>query len=130
MKKLRQLLLSLAVLAPLVMSSGALAAWNPLQGIDCTGTASKSAVCQDASHPRTNPLVGPDGLLVKIANVIAVIAGIAAVIIIILAGLRLVTSGGNTDDAVGARRAVIYAAVGLIVIALARAIIILILSRL
>jgi hypothetical protein len=42
----------------------------------------------------------------------------------------MVTSGGSTEDIAGARRALIYAVVGLIVIALARVIIGLILGML
>src|SRR3977135_2062010 len=59
----------------------------------CSGDASKSAVCQN--HTSENPLVGPNGLLLKIAQFVAVLAGIAAVIVIILSGLQYVTSGGD-----------------------------------
>ena len=66
----------------------------------------------------------------KVVNLVAVIAGAAAVIIIILAGLRYIQSGGNSEDVTGARRAIIYAVVGLIFIVLARSLIALVLKGL
>jgi hypothetical protein len=86
---------------------------------DCSGAAASSAVCEGQNNT-TNPLTGTNGLLLKVANIVAVIAGAAAVIIIILAGLRYVQSSGNTEDIAGARRTIVYAIVGLVVIVLAR----------
>lgn len=133
---MKKILASLAISFGLLFAlpSSAAAAWNPF-GDACSGAGADSAACQDAksqagSSGNQDPLTGSDGLLMKITNVVAVIAGIAAVIIIVLAGLRMVTSGGSTEDIAGARRALIYAVVGLAVIALARVIIGLILGML
>jgi hypothetical protein len=128
MNKIKSLLLIFAVAAPLLLAPAA-QAWSPFGTVDCTGQAAKSAVCQDRSATK-DPVTGANGLLAKITNLIAILAGVASVIIIILAGLRFVQSGGNSEDVVGARRALIYAVVGLIVILLARALVLLILSRL
>ena len=94
-------------------------AYSIIPRSDCTGAAATSAVCE-GRHNTTNPLTGSNGLFLKIANIIALLAGAAAVIIILLAGLRLVQSGGSAEDITGARRSIIYAAVGLVVIVIAR----------
>jgi hypothetical protein len=116
-----------------VLSGSASAAWNPF-GDACSGAGGDSVACQDAKNqtgdPKSDPLTGRDSLLMKVTNIVAVIAGIAAVIIIILAGMRMVTSGGSSEDIAGARRSLIYAIVGLVVIALARVIIGLVLGML
>jgi hypothetical protein len=112
------LILTLLAAAPMGVSQ----AYNVLPASDCQGAAASSAVCEGRNN-KTNPLIGANGLFGKIANIVALIAGVAAVIIIILAGLRLVQSGGSSEDVAGARRAILYAIIGLIVIVLARALI-------
>lgn len=106
------------VAAPFAGATGVLDAACRQHG----GAGSSSAVCSDntAKNKNNNPLTGDGGLLSKISNIIAVFAGVAAVIIIMIAGFRMVTSSGNADNIAGARRAIIYASVGLIVIVLAR----------
>lgn len=105
----------------------ALAAGNPAyQGVQCSGAAAKSPVC---SAPTTDPLTGKNGVIVKATNLIALVAGIAAVIIIILAGIRFIMSSGDSAKTGQARETIIYAAVGLAVIVLSRAIITFIVSK-
>lgn len=67
-----------------------------------------------------NPAGTVDNLLKRVINLLSIIVGIAAVIVIIIAGLRFVTSGGSTEDTASAKSAIIYALVGLIVVALAQ----------
>ncbi len=109
------LLLTVLIAAPASVSH----AYSIIPSSDCTGAAATSAVCE-GRHTTTNPLTGSNGLFLKIANIIALLAGAAAVIIILLAGLRLVQSGGSSEDVAGARRSIIYASVGLVVIVIAR----------
>lgn len=84
--------------------------------------ADRSAYCQDNSNSVDNPLTGQDGTIMRIVNLVALVGGIAAVFVIIISGFRFITSGGG-DNAANARRALIYAAIGLVVIALARTVI-------
>lgn len=106
-------------------------AWNPFGGLDeeCSGNASTSAVCGDRGKT-DDPISGRNGLIMKIVNIVAFVGGGIAVIIIILAGLRFVTAGGNSEDVAGARRTLIYAFVGLVVIALARTLVAFIIGKL
>lgn len=124
MRRLLQSVIALSMLGLLILtplSVSAAGVWNPFGGADCTGSSMGSAACEDFNSTRGD-VAGSDGLIMKIVNFVSLIAGIAAVVIIILAGLRMVQSGGNAEDTAGARRALIYAAVGLIVIALSRVI--------
>lgn len=129
---MKKLMYSLLVSLGLVfVVPGSAAAWNPFGEVDCSVRGSaNSAVCKDSRGAAADPVSGPDGIILKIANVVAVVAGIAAVIIIVLAGLRMVTSSGSSEDIAGARRTLIYAIVGIIVIVLARTIIGLVLGML
>jgi hypothetical protein len=125
---MKRLIASLLIFSSLVFAFATplASAWDPFGGAGCNAGGANSTVCKEAknqqSHPNQNPLTGSNGLLLKIADIIAVLAGAAAVIIIVLAGLRFIQSGGVSEDVVGARRALVYASVGLIIIVLARTI--------
>lgn len=94
---------------------------------NCQGAAANSAVCQE-NNTTNDPVTGADGLILKVANIITVLAGAAAVIVIVLGGLRLIRSGGNSEAVASGRRAIIYSLVGIVVILISRILVGLILS--
>ncbi len=56
-------------------------------------------------------------------NILSLVVGIAAVIMIIYGGLRYITSGGDSGSVGNAKNTIIYAIVGLIIVALAQLIV-------
>lgn len=72
---------------------------------------------------------GTDGVLYRVARLVAVISGVAAVIVMIAGGLMFVTSNGDASKIATARNMMLYAAIGLVVIVLAQAIITLVVNR-
>jgi len=64
-----------------------------------------------------------------VLDVISAIAGFIAVIMIIIGGLRYITSGGNDQAVAGAKNAILYAIVGLVIVILAQAIVHFVLGR-
>lgn len=65
----------------------------------------------------------------SIINILSIIIGIIAVISIIINGLKFITSGGDANGISSAKNGIIYAIVGLIVVALAQVIVRFVLSR-
>ena len=61
-------------------------------------------------------------LIVALTNWLFVILSIVAVIFIVLAGLQFITGGGNPETIASARMKLMYAAVGIAVALLARAV--------
>lgn len=120
--------LSLILLLCTAVPATGYASWNPFGKVYCGGTAKDSAICVDRKKT-DNPLTGTNGLILKIADIVAVIAGIAAVIMLIVSGLRFIQAGGNAEAVAGARRGLLYALVGIVVIMLSRAIIGFVLSK-
>lgn len=115
MRKIQTLLAALCLLPALVFVGQATAVdvFQP-----CQEGGQDSTVCESKTAQETgdrNPIFGPDGILTMVINLISAIVGIAAVIVIILAGLKFITSGTNPQDVNNAREMVIYAAVGLVV---------------
>jgi cytochrome bd-type quinol oxidase subunit 2 len=116
-------LISMVILvATMLLPLPALAANNVFQGPCETSAAKQSSICQNG-QTKSNPLTGPNGLIVKITRIVAIIGGAAAVIIIIISGLRYILSDGDAKQTSEARSGILYAAVGLIIIVLAASII-------
>lgn len=68
-------------------------------------------------------------LVQRIINVLSVIIGVIAVVMIIIGGLRYITSGGDSGNVSSAKNTILYAIVGLIVVALAQFIVRFVLSN-
>ncbi len=68
-------------------------------------------------------LTGDNGFLGDVTNTLLLVAGAIAVIIIILAGIRYVTSTGDAARIKAAKDTLLYAVIGLIVVVLAYAIV-------
>src|SRR3989344_2370376 len=59
-------------------------------------------------------------LIKRIINLLSVIVGVVAVVMIIVGGLRYITSGGSDTSVTGAKNTILYAIIGLIIVALAQ----------
>lgn len=58
-----------------------------------------------------------------VVNILSLIGGIVAVIMIIISGLKYVTSSGDASNVSSAKNTLIYAIIGLVIIALAQVIV-------
>lgn len=59
-------------------------------------------------------------VLTLVINIFSLIVGVVAVIMIIIGGLKYITSGGDSGNVTGAKNTIMYAVIGLIVVALAQ----------
>lgn len=64
-----------------------------------------------------------------IIDLLSIIAGIAAVIMVMYGGFRLLASGGNPESTKSGRNAILYALIGIVIIAFAQTIVKLVLNR-
>ncbi len=69
-------------------------------------------------------------LIKQIINIISIVVGVVAVIMIIIGGLRYITSGGDSSSVSSAKNTILYAIVGLVVVALAQLIVRFVIGRL
>lgn len=96
-------------------------------------TNPEAVVCQENKNPQdpgNNTIYGPDGIITKAARLIALIVGVASVIMIIVGGIRYVIASGDVTNTTNAKNAILYAIIGLIVASLAQAIVIFVLNKL
>jgi uncharacterized membrane protein len=59
-------------------------------------------------------------LIKNIINIFSILVGIVAVIMIIVGGFRYITSGGDSGNVTTAKNTILYAIVGLVIVALAQ----------
>ncbi len=123
-----------SIAAPRVTAVDVLNGCSPSTS-DCSvcsnpNATSKPVICTDNQNgSKQNPLLGPSGVLTVAANILSILVGVAAIIVIIISGLRMVISSGDPTSAGNARKAIIYALVGLAIAVLAQAIVALVLSK-
>lgn len=91
----------------------ACAGLNQLGGTGCSG---------DPAHnsPGQNQIAN---VAKAVVNILSLITGIAAVIMIVVAGIRFITSGGESSAVSSAKNALVYAIIGLVIVALAQLIV-------
>lgn len=116
-------LLTLVVLFVPVQASAA----DPFNAAPC-GEAADSAVCKDKKKTG-NPIAGKDGLLVKITRLVAYIGGVAAIIMLIIGGIRYIVSNGDPNKVSGAKDTIVNALIGIAVIVLGSTLIVYVVSR-
>lgn len=75
-------------------------------------------------------LFGDTGVFKQVTNTILYIVGIVAVIMLIIGGIRYVTSGGDSKKVTDAKNTVLYAIIGLVIAFLAFAIVNFVISAL
>lgn len=66
---------------------------------------------------------GVDNVLKLVLNIMSIVAGVIAVIMIIIAGIKFLTSQGDPGSVASARNTVIYAIVGIVIVALSQGIV-------
>ena len=123
---MRRLLVSLSVffglLTPIALALP-VSAQGPLDQV-CQNSGASSAVC--GGRTNNNQVAYT---IIRAAQIILLITGIAAVITIIISGFRYVISSGDPSSVNNAKNAIIYAVIGLAISALAQFIIIFVLNR-
>ncbi len=120
--------LSLVLFAPAMISTAgvAVAADTPanIRGSLCQGTETLTIDSSGkAQCSTTDQTSGFNDLLHKVINIFSVIVGVIAVIMIIVGGFRYITSGGKEEGVKGAKNTILYALIGLVIVAIAQVIV-------
>jgi hypothetical protein len=134
---IKRLLLMLGLVTAFGLSGPAtnsVAAFDPFGGVDCTGgqagqsgaKPSDSAACTGKVGADENPVVDT---IRKITNIVAFAAGAAAAILMVVGGIRYITSNGDANNIKSAKNTVVYSLIGLAVIVLARSLIVFVLGK-
>jgi hypothetical protein len=133
-KRLKTLLMTTftagLLLTPILLPATVSAATADIQGSLCggstlqVGTDTSAGQCADSgAESRVN------GIVTFIINIFSVIVAIVAVIMIIIGGVKYITSGGDSANVTGAKNTILYAIIGLVIVALAQILVKFVLSK-
>ena len=61
-----------------------------------------------------------NNIIKTVIDLFSLVVGVVAVIMIIIGGLKYITSGGDSGNITGAKNTILYAVIGLVVVALAQ----------
>ena len=87
--------------------------------IQCGANNASGVDCNAPSNPDDNL----NGTVRTVVNLLTALVGIVAVIMIIVGGFRYITSGGSSEKVSLAKNTILYAVIGLIIVALAQVIV-------
>lgn len=126
---IRKSILALAVLsacsfsAPLYAGASIASAATPFQSSACSGLKEVSGSgCKDAGASLSTTIN-------TVVNLLVIVVGVAAVIMVIMSGLKYITSAGDAQKVASAKSTLIYAVVGLVIVALAKVIVHFVLAK-
>jgi hypothetical protein len=123
--------LSLLICAGIAAPAFAQTAQDQINNGLCTGSnlqfTDNPGACSSAGTDATTQI---NHIVHTIVNLLSAIVGIVAVIMIIVGGFRYITSGGNDTSVTAAKNTILYAVIGLVVVALAQVIVRFTLSKL
>ncbi len=129
-KKITAIVSSLVIAAIPVAAPVAVYAASDIQNnLQCgtTLTVEGQGGCGDAINTGTTTI---SDTIKKIVNIFSAIIGIVAVIMIIYGGFKYISSGGDSGNVTAAKNTIIYAVIGLIIVAMAQFIVQFVLGRL
>jgi cytochrome bd-type quinol oxidase subunit 2 len=112
---------ALTLLAPVAIPASVAAVANPADNL-CSGS-NFNIDTNAGGNCGTTDGTSINELLRKIVNVISAIVGVVAVIMIVVGGFKYITSGGDSNNVSGAKNTIIYAIIGLVIVALAQLIV-------
>jgi len=118
-------LIATPVLAPAVVFADDTTVQNGL----CQGANLQvGSSCESINPTTTNEKV--NSTITWVINLFSIIVGVAAVIMIIIGGLRYVISGGDSGNVSSAKNTILYAIIGLVIVALAQFVVKFVLTKL
>jgi large-conductance mechanosensitive channel len=88
-------------------------------------TDAKNNACDAIGGTATNGSCSVDGpsldnVITTIINVLSIIIGLVAVVMIMVGGFKYITSGGDSGSVSSAKNTIVYAVIGLVIVALAQ----------
>ncbi len=124
-KKIRALLFSLAgaitLLLPAIAMPVLVHADSIQPGLGCGANLQfTDSPTTDCSGGNGDPQGTVNNIVKTVINIFSVVVGIIAVIFIIIGGIKYITSGGDSNNVSSAKNTILYAIVGLVIVALAQ----------
>ncbi len=96
------------------------------QGTNLDATGNGGACANNNTDAGTTNI---NAIIKTVINVFSIVVGVVAVIMIIIGGFRYITSNGDSNNVSAAKNTIIYAIIGLVIVALAQFIVQFVLNK-
>lgn len=130
-KKIKSVLFSLVLSAGFLVPLSvpvAVYAQADIQGSLCAGAnLDANGECDEGSIEEATTSV--NDIMTTVINIFSLVVGVVSVIMIIVGGLKYITSGGDSGNVSGAKNTILYAIIGLVIVALAQIIVRFVLAK-
>lgn len=130
---LRKILLNLSLVLSLATPIALPAMAHAAEGIQqnlCAGAnldvntdCNKGGITDQEARDRINRIIR------TVINLFSLVVGVVSVIMIIVGGLKYITSGGDSGNVTGAKNTILYAIIGIVIVALSQFIIRFVLTK-
>lgn len=122
-KMIKKITLSVSALAmlllPVAVPVAVSAQANIQQNLDKGTCLSTTTTDCDTQDPETTV----NDIIATVINLFSLLVGVVSVIMIIIGGFKYITSGGNDGSVSEAKKTILFALVGLVIVALAQVIV-------
>ncbi len=93
-----------------------LLAQTPVQDV-CKGVALTGGTCQTGANQNS-----VEDTIQAVINILSLVIGFVSIIMIMIGGFRYITSAGDSNSTTAAKNTILYAVIGLVVVAMAQVI--------
>lgn len=91
--------------------------------LDVNSDCNNGGITDQEARDRFNSIIH------SIINLFSLVVGVVSVIMIIIGGLKYITSGGDSGNVSGAKNTILYAIIGLVIVALSQVIVRFVLNK-
>lgn len=129
MRRLKLLFATLLFALPIFTPAIAYAQFNPLESsCEQVPDSENSEICA-AADSDDNLISGDRSVFLIVADILTIAAGAIAVVMIIISGITMITSSGDSAKVKKSRDTILYSIVGIVVVLLSRSIVIFIVGE-
>jgi len=108
------------VMAPVAVHAQGASDSPDIQGPLCNGTEFNFNTTSGTCTTVNNSGDKVTAIIKTVINIISVVVGVVAVIMIVFGGLKYITSGGESSNVSSAKNTILYAIIGLVIVAMAQ----------
>lgn len=120
MKKILQRFVALPIVTLLVASAAGLAVVPNTVHAETAKQAACRAINDGSNCDQKNAETRINNTVKNVTDIFSVVVGLTAVLMIIVGGFKYVTSSGDSSKITSAKNTILYAVIGLVVVALAQ----------
>jgi cytochrome bd-type quinol oxidase subunit 2 len=124
------LLLSIGLAVPLFNAPASADLFSGAKGEACAAVDASDSAGKCDQNKLDQGQTSLSKTLITLLNLLTIVVGLLSVIMIVISGIRFVSSNGDPNHVTSARNTFIYALIGLVVVAFAQIIVKLVLGRL